>query len=346
MIRIKDLSIQVAGFSLDDINLNILDGEFFALMGPTGAGKTLLLEAIAGLIKPRRGKIEIDGKDVTYLPPEKRKIGIVYQDYALFPHLTVLENIRYGLHFHKIKKDEEKKRLNYLADQLKIRPILERYPENLSGGEKQRVALARALIINPKLLLLDEPLSALDPVFREEMKKELKEVHKSHKITFLMVSHDFSDVLSLAGKGAIMNQGRIEQIGDISEIFQKPISHFVADFVGMKNLFKVSFKETKAIINDAIEVETGKTLKNSYGYLAIRPEDIVISKEKLTSSMRNNFKGVVKNILNHGFYHELHIEVEKIIFKALVTKNSIIELRLEKGTTVYLSFKAASIHIL
>ena len=208
MIRIKDLSIQLAGFSLDDINLNILDGEFFALMGPTGAGKTLLLEAIAGLIKPRRGKIEIDGKDVTYLPPEKRKIGIVYQDYALFPHLTVLENIRYGLHFHKIKKDEEKKRLNYLADQLKIRPILERYPENLSGGEKQRVAIARALVHRPDVILADEPTGNLDPYHTIGIIDLLLKIQEMGT-TIILATHD-KDVVNRLGKRVItLENGRI-----------------------------------------------------------------------------------------------------------------------------------------
>ena len=168
MIKTESLNISLPGFNLHDINLSIEEGEFFVLMGPTGAGKTVLLEAMAGLVPVKSGLIIIEGNDVTRLPPEKRGISIVYQDYALFPHLTVIENIKYGLRFHKVDRKEAKERLDRLLHDLDIEYIEQRFPENLSGGELQRVALARALMINPRVLLLDEPLSALDPRFNNQ----------------------------------------------------------------------------------------------------------------------------------------------------------------------------------
>lgn len=343
MIRVKNLQVIFPGFRLKDINLSINKGEFFAIIGPTGAGKTVLLEALAGLVPIEGGQIFIGGIEVTDLPPEKRAIGIVYQDYALFPHLTVLKNIKYGLHFHKIDKDEAQDRLNWLLDRLNLRSLLKRSPVNLSGGELQRVSLARALTINPAVLLLDEPLSALDVSFKEEILSELKRLHYETDVTFLMVTHDFSEVLSLASRAAVMNQGRIEQTGEVEEIFRRPLSPFVADFVGMKNIFSVKFKENKAFLND-LELNLERNIESSRGHLAIRPEDIILSKEKLSSSIQNSFKGFVFRILNQGFYHEIHVKIEKTVFKALITKSALFELKLKEGDPVFLFFKSDAIH--
>ena len=344
MIRVKDLNISLPGFKLSEINLSIGENEFFILMGPTGAGKTVLLEAIAGLVPIKSGKILIGEKDITRLPPEKRGISIVYQDYALFPHLTVLENITYGLHFHRIDKTHAKKRLDRLLEVLNLFGLKQRFPVNLSGGEKQRVALARALMVEPKVLLLDEPLSALDPNFREEVRSALKRLHQSSNTTFLMVTHDFVEVLSLAGRAAVMNKGRIEQTGHVKEIFEKPASPFVADFVGMKNLFKASFNETYAMVS-GVRIEIGRTVDPSSQYLAVRPEDIVISRNKFSSSMRNNYSGIIIQIDNQGFYYEIDVRIKDVSFKGLITKGALIELGLEEGIPVYVSFKASAVHV-
>ena len=344
MIRLENIHIEFPGFYLKDINLSIEKGEFFALIGPTGAGKTVLLEALAGLTPIKQGRIVIGGTEVTNLPPEKRGIGIVYQDYALFPHLTVIDNINYGLHFHKIDITESQHRLNWLLDQFNLRSLVKRFPTNLSGGELQRVAMARALMVNPSVLLLDEPLSALDPNFRAEIQAELKKLQQETDVTFLMVTHDFNEVLSLANRAAVMNKGIIEQIGDVKEIFGRPNSPFVANFVGMKNLFEATFNGTQAILQN-LRVEIGRTVDFPSSYVAIRPEEIVISPDKISSSMRNSYQGKITRINNHNFYYEVIVDVNDVLFTGLITKGSIVELKLEEGKPVYVSFKASAVHV-
>ena len=343
MITVEGLNIDLPEFSLKDISLSIEESEFFVLMGPTGAGKTVLLEAIAGLVPVKGGKILIGGRDVTQLPPEKRDISIVYQDYALFPHLTVLENITYGLHFHRTDKARSETVLTRLFEILDLHHLQERLPTNLSGGEKQRVSLARALMVEPRVVLLDEPLSALDPGFREEVRKAIKTLHQSSAATFLMVTHDFAEALSLARRAAVMNDGRIEQVGGIEDIFQRPTSTFVADFVGMKNLFAAQFKGTRADVKN-LDIELGRQPTNSHGYIAIRPEDIVLSREALSSSMRNSFRGVVTGVFDQGFYYEVQVRAGAVTFKSLITKKSVFELELREGTDVFVSFKSSAIH--
>lgn len=343
MITIRELGIELRDFYLRDINLDIAENEFFILMGPTGAGKTVLLEAIAGLVPIKCGKIYIGGKDITALPPEKRGISIVYQDYALFPHLTVRDNITYGLHFHKIDKREAQERLAQLIEALNLSRLQHRLPANLSGGEKQRVSVARALMVEPKVLLLDEPLSALDPGFREEVRAAIKSLHRTSRTTFLMVTHDFSEALSLAGRAAVMNNGGIEQVGSIQDIFKRPESRFVAEFVGMKNLFSVEFRGTKALVNH-LAIDLGIEPINDHGYIAIRPEDIVLSRQRFSSSMRNSFPAIVTAIIDQGFYYAVHVQSGEVSFTSLITKSSLIELDLHETADVVISFKATAIH--
>lgn len=341
MIRIDNLSVTRGDFHLQDINLEIEEGDFFVIIGPTGAGKTVLLESIAGLIAPRSGRIFAGGREITALSPEERKISIVYQDGSLFPHLTVEKNIRYGLKYHRIREDPED--LNHIIDSLDLGHLLERDPISISGGESQRVALARALAIKPTILLLDEPLNSLDPSFRGEVQRMLKKLHGRTGITFLMVTHDFSEAITLARRGAVLNRGKIEQTGTIDEIFQEPGSKFVANFVGMRNLFRAKFQGTRALIN-GFSIETGRTIPGQEGHLAIRPEDIVLSRRPISSSMRNSFPGIITGVENQGLSYAITIRCGNLRLKALVTRGALEELELAPGKSIFISFKATAVH--
>ena len=343
MISIRNLAVNLGQFQLVDITLDVKENEFFVLMGPTGAGKSVLLEAIAGLVPISSGSIKLGAREVSNLPPEKRGISIVYQDYALFPHLTVRQNIYYGLRFHRSARDDSGSRIRNLIDILALGPLLDRFPGTLSGGEQQRVALARALAVDPAVLLLDEPLAALDPRFREDLRRHLKTLHHNTNTTFFMVTHDFAEAISLAGRAAVMNHGCLEQVGTIREIFQRPSSPFVADFVGMKNLYAARFSGTAAII-DGISLELGHPNTSPSGYVAIRPEDIVLSREPLVSSIQNSLKGTVKSVQPLGFHYEIEILVKQVSFKALITKRALFDLQLHEGSETVVSFKATAVH--
>lgn len=237
MLKVEKLTVKCGAFTLKDISFEVARGEFFVLLGPTGAGKTVLLETIAGLHSPTRGRVFLGGQDVTLLPPERRGIAIVYQDYALFPHLKVKENITYALRFRR-HSERKIKGWREVVDLLGIGHLLARYPGSLSGGEKQRVALARALAAQPQMLLLDEPLSALDPATREEIERELKKLHVALGLTTVMVTHNFSEVFALADQVAVIFDGALAQVGTPQEVFRNPKSREVARFVGTENFYQ------------------------------------------------------------------------------------------------------------
>lgn len=345
MIDLRNLWVDCGTFRLEDITLKIDAHEFFVLMGPTGAGKTVLLEAVAGLMPASRGKIIIGGVDLTNAPPEGRGVGIVYQDYALFPHLTVLDNIRYGLRFHKIDPPEAEARLQELLETLRIADLQARYPLHLSGGEKQRVALARALIIKPKVLLLDEPLSSLDPSFREEIRGLLQALHTSSEVTFLMVTHNFSDAFSLADRAAVINNGTIEQVDTVAAIFKKPRTTFVARFIGMKNLFAARFASDKAHVEN-LEITLAAPSQNGARQVAIHPEDLVLQSPGDSPHMENTFAGVVKGVMEYGFFAEVEVAVGQVVFRAAISKKNLVEQGLRPGEPVSLSFEPAAVHTL
>lgn len=222
--------------AVDGVNLEIADGEFFAMLGPSGSGKTTVLRLIAGFELPDSGIIEIDGVDVSQTPPFNRDVNTVFQDYALFPHMTVLENVEYGLKVKKVAKDERITRARKALQRVKLEGYEARKPGQLSGGQRQRVALARALVNEPKVLLLDEPLGALDLQLRHEMQVELKELQRDIGITFIFVTHDQEEALTMADRIAVFNAGNIVQMGTAREIYDAPNSEFVAGFVGISNL--------------------------------------------------------------------------------------------------------------
>jgi len=221
-----------------DLDLEIEQGEFFSLLGPSGCGKSTTLRMLAGFVKPTKGHINVHGRDVTALPPEARDIGIVFQNYAIFPHMTVFDNIAFGLVERKLSRPEIKKKVDAALAEVGMTGFEDRYERELSGGQKQRVALARVLVIEPEILLLDEPLSALDKKMREEMKFWIKNIQKSVGITTIYVTHDQSEALTMSDRIAVMDQGRVLQVGSPVEIYEQPASRFIAEFIGESNLLK------------------------------------------------------------------------------------------------------------
>jgi putative spermidine/putrescine transport system ATP-binding protein len=222
--------------AVDDIDLSIADGEFFSMLGPSGSGKTTVLRMIAGFETPTSGTVRLGGEDVTARPPFARDVNTVFQDYALFPHMSVVENVEYGLRVKKVGRTERRQRAMDSLEQVRLGDLGSRRPGQLSGGQRQRVALARALVNRPRVLLLDEPLGALDLKLREQMQVELKAIQRDVGITFLFVTHDQEEALTLSDRIAVFNAGRIEQVGTAREIYEQPATEFVAGFVGTSNL--------------------------------------------------------------------------------------------------------------
>jgi spermidine/putrescine transport system ATP-binding protein len=236
-VQLVDLVKRFGDFTaVAGINLQMPSGEFFSLLGPSGCGKTTTLRMIAGFERPTEGQILLDGVDMAQTPPHKRNVNTVFQNYALFPHLTVQENVAFGLKYQKASKDETKDRVAKALDLVQMTQFAERRPNQLSGGQQQRVALARALILNPKVLLLDEPLGALDAKLRKRLQLELKALQEEVGITFIYVTHDQEEALTMSDRIAVMSQGRVEQVGHPKDIYESPATAYVADFLGVSNL--------------------------------------------------------------------------------------------------------------
>ncbi len=347
MIAIKNLKVNLGDFLLQSINLDIKQGEYFIILGPTGAGKTVLLEAIAGLYPVLEGEVWIGGNEITDLSPEKRGIGIVYQDQALFPHLSVEENIAFGLKMRKRTKDEIKSRTDAIAEVVGILHLLKRSPATLSGGEKQKVALARALVTEPKVLLLDEPLSALDPETRERMQGELREMHRKIMVTIIHVTHDFEEAITLGHRVAVLNDGCIAQIGTPEEFLRQPSSEFVARFALSRNIFSGRVMEIEdgcAVIDVGGTRIRATTETKGEVRLSIRPEDILVSREPLQSTARNCFQGVISSIADRGSVMYVTVTLPPD-FICIITRQAFDELRLRKGVEVWITFKASAIHV-
>jgi molybdate/tungstate transport system ATP-binding protein len=346
MIEIESLSRKWKTFSLDDLNLKIESGEYFTILGPTGAGKTLLLELIAGFHSPDSGRILIDGEDVTDLPPEKHKLAFVYQDYSLFPHMNVKKNIQFGMRMKKIKSKEK---LLEVARDLKITNLLDRYPLTLSGGEQQRVALARALVTDPKILLLDEPLSALDPRTKESARELLSDLHKDKGLTVLHITHDQIEARIMADRIAVIMDGKLMQVGTPEEIFEKPVSSQVASFVGFENMLKgrvvsadrglLRIEVGEVMFDASGEAEEGKTIS-----AFLRPENIALSKTSAQSSIRNSLHGRVTEVWILGALVRVKVDCG-IPLNALITRQSAEEMDISPGVPIYAQFKASSVHV-
>jgi len=345
MIEIKNLYKDWEEFSIRDINLKIAKGEYFVLLGPTGAGKTLLLELIAGFHIPDRGGIYTSNREVTQLPPEKKNIGFIYQDYSLFPHLSVKENVKFGLKIRRFKSKEMEKRTSDIMELLQISHLAHRRPNTLSGGEQQKVAIARALVTMPEVLLLDEPLNALDPNHKDSIMDELKRLNKTLNLTMLHVTHDRMEAIALADRIAIMMDGTLRQVGDPYQIFSEPIDEEVAAFVGIENIFcgRSKIENGVAIIDlGEISIEA-LTDRGGAVKVCIRPEEIIISDKKFGSSARNHLEGKVTKVSERYPMMKLTVDVGRE-FVVLITKRSFSEMELTEGSRVYIAFKASSVH--
>jgi spermidine/putrescine transport system ATP-binding protein len=240
-VQLVDLVKRFGDFTaVAGVNLEMPSGEFFSLLGPSGCGKTTSLRMIAGFERPTEGQILLDGVDMAQTPPHKRNVNTVFQNYALFPHLTVEENVAFGLKYQKASKEETRDRVGKALELVQMTPFTKRRPNQLSGGQQQRVALARALILNPKVLLLDEPLGALDAKLRKRLQIELKALQEEVGITFIYVTHDQEEALTMSDRIAVMSQGRVEQVGGPKEIYESPATAYVADFLGVSNLMSAT----------------------------------------------------------------------------------------------------------
>jgi putative spermidine/putrescine transport system ATP-binding protein len=285
-IRLIDLAKEFGSVrAVDGVDLEIADGEFFSMLGPSGSGKTTVLRLVAGFEQPTRGSIELAGRDVTREPPHRRDVNTVFQDYALFPHMSVLENVEYGLRVKKVPRNDRRRRAAEALETVRLGDHASRRPHQLSGGQRQRVALARALVNRPKVLLLDEPLGALDLKLRREMQIELKQIQREVGITFVFVTHDQEEALTMSDRIAIFRDGRVEQVGTPVELYEHPATPFTAGFVGTSNL---------------LTGDLARRLVGRAGSFGIRPEKIRLSPAGEPPADHTSTRGVVREVVYLG----------------------------------------------
>lgn len=308
-----------AGEVLKDVDLEINQGEFFSFVGPSGCGKTTLLRIIAGLETPTSGKVFINDQDFTNVSPQKRNIGIVFQNYALFPHMSVFENVAYGLQIKKLPKNEIKTKVEEVLEKVRLSEKASVNVTFLSGGEQQRVSLARVIVMQPQLILFDEPLSNLDYALRVETRNELKRLQREIGITSIYVTHDQSEALALSDRIAVLNKGVVQQFGNPFEVYYHPANFFVAEFIGHANLFDSAMSSKIFAVDDLDENER----------LAVLPEELIISKSQ------NGFDGEILDVQFTGVTTEYTIRLEDKIFKSI--QPAMNETALQPGDPVKLS---------
>jgi len=351
MLELNNVCKNLGEFNLSNLNLKVNKGEYFMILGKSGAGKSLFLELITGMQNPDKGEIILDGINITHKKIQKRQVGMVFQDYAIFPHLNVYNNIGYPLQNKGLSKEKRDRLILKVADQMDIKHLLKRNPGTLSGGELQRVALARVLTLKPKLLLLDEPLVSLDVQLRKDIRTILRKIHQSGQ-TILHVTHDYEETITLADKVAILQNGQLIQSGTPSEIFHHPKTSFVAEFIGLKNYIPVNLFNTdddlcqakvKGHQNLVLCLLNDKSKGN--GHLIINAEDIIISLDKMSTSAINNFQGVIKEM--HPGIKGMEVVVDiGVEITSIITKRSTKNLDLREGKVVWVSFKASGVRFI
>jgi molybdate/tungstate transport system ATP-binding protein len=322
MLKLTDINRKLGDFALTDINLYIPEGQYYVLLGRSGSGKTQLLELIAGLEHPDKGSIVLDNVDITRHRIQNRKVGIVFQDYAVFPHMTVYGNIAYSISSGKKNKNLVNERVLKVAGELNISHLLGRSTHHLSGGEMQRVALARTLITSPRLLLLDEPMASIDASLKDDIKRLLRRLNRQG-LTIIHVTHDYREALSLASRVGVIHNGRIIQEGNPDDVFRKPVNKFVARYSGIRNFFRVEFRkengEWKAICNKKLVFHLSENTYPDEGLLILRSDDIKISHTTPSLNSANCFKGIVREILPSEYGLEITIDAGETFYVDIST---------------------------
>jgi molybdate transport system ATP-binding protein/molybdate/tungstate transport system ATP-binding protein len=361
-MEIQDVHIKVGEFELDGIDLKVDEGQYFILLGTTGVGKTILLETLAGIHRIERGRIYIDSQDVTHMPPEERRISYVPQDYALFPNLSVRGNIAFGLKIRKVAKSQiEEEAVNY-ARRLGIVHLLDRVPQQLSGGEKQRVALARALIIRPRVLLMDEPLAALDRANRSDFWIMLKEVQREFGVTIIHVTHDLEEAFILGERIGVFLDGRIAQCGMKEEIYKHPNSLEVARFLGIRNIYRGIIQSLDGQKGTGRVTIKGRGLTFTFDLkgdvrtgqevdFLIRPEEVMVIREgkSIKQSLKGNiFKGDIRKIIERETFHTLLLsEVgQGVVFEVSIPNYVFRNLKLTENQRVKAALRRESVWII
>ena len=338
ILELKNISKSFDGEPiLQNIDLNIQDGAFVTLLGPSGCGKTTTLRILAGFIQPDEGKVIFDGQDITSLPPYKRQVNTIFQRYALFPHLNVFENIAFGLRVNKVPKYEIEERVNEMLKTVNLVGFGKRKVSSLSGGQQQRVAIARALVNNPKVLLLDEPLGALDLKLRKDMQNELKSIQQRLGITFVFVTHDQEEALSMSDVVVVMDSGRIQQIGSPLDIYNEPKNAFVADFIGESNILDGIMLE-----DELVEVYGTRFPCVDKGFARHEPVDVVIRPEDvdIVSEENGMLRGTVSAITFKGVHYEIIVDVQGFKWMIQSTDSPVV------GQRIGLSVRPDEIHIM
>ena len=296
------------------LNLDIQEGEFVTMLGPSGSGKTTCLMMLAGFETPTHGEIYLDNNVISNIPPHKRGIGMVFQNYALFPHLTVNENLAFPLEVRKLNKSDIEEKVKKTLDMVELGNFGNRMPLQLSGGQQQRVAVARSLVFDPKLVLMDEPLGALDKNLRESMQYEIKHIHESIGVTVVYVTHDQTEALTMSNRIAVFNDGKVQQLSSPDELYERPVNSFVAEFIGENNTFggeviDVSGDKCKVKLNSGAEILANPIVAKSKGEkttVSLRPERALIDPQ---TTMDNNHKGKIEEVIYHGDHTRLRVDL-------------------------------------
>jgi len=348
LLSVERISKSFGSPVIKDVSFEVQPGQYFVLLGASGVGKSVLLETIAGLNRPDAGRIFLDGKDITNEKMQKRKIGLVFQNSTLFPHITVYDNIAYPLRCRKLKDSEIRERVGELSEDFAVAALLARNPRTLSGGESQRVSLARAVASEPRCLLLDEPISSLDVKSRPQMRALLRKINAKGQ-AIVHVTHDYTEAVSLGTHIAVMEGGMIAQVGTVEEIFQHPKSEFIARFVGIRNFFKGQLEEPddgqanlRRFRTGGIDFSVLTDSPGGFGFVCVRSEDVTICNSVSRTSARNNFEGTIADIVPAGVGVEVIVDIG-VEVAALITAESVKALELRCGKKVWVSFKASAI---